>query len=114
MYNHSMKLLCEQTNIYENGNLGLVAAATKINKLKEIRALAPRLPILSPGVGVQGGDPQQAYKAGQGEEPGCILIHQGREAIYDPFMVEYTIGGDFADQTIEHISSWKYRLTGKY
>ncbi len=40
----------------EAGNCGLVAGATYPQELEAIRALCPELPILVPGIGVQGGD----------------------------------------------------------
>ncbi len=45
-------------------NLGLVAGATHPEALRRIRAAAPGLWILAPGVGAQGGDLQAALRAG--------------------------------------------------
>jgi uridine monophosphate synthetase len=55
-------LLAQQWNY--NDNLGLVVGATYPNDLARVRALAPELWILAPGVGAQGGDLQAALKAG--------------------------------------------------
>jgi len=46
------------------GNLGLVVGATQPQALREIRAAAPDLWFLSPGVGAQGGDLAAALQAG--------------------------------------------------
>lgn len=45
-------------------NLGLVVGATQPEALARVRALAPDLWILAPGVGAQGGDMDAALKAG--------------------------------------------------
>ena len=47
-----------------NGNLGLVVGATHPAALQRVRAAAPDLWILAPGVGAQGGDLRAALKAG--------------------------------------------------
>jgi uridine monophosphate synthetase len=46
------------------GNLGLVVGATYPEELRRVRALAPELWILAPGVGTQGGDLKAALRAG--------------------------------------------------
>lgn len=46
------------------GTLGLVVGATAPAELAEIRAVAPALPFLVPGVGSQGGDADAALKHG--------------------------------------------------
>ncbi len=47
-----------------NGNIGLVVGATHPLALAEVRAAAPDLWFLAPGVGAQGGDLQAALRAG--------------------------------------------------
>lgn len=47
-----------------NNNLGLVVGATHPQALGRVRAQTPKLWILAPGVGFQGGDLAQALKAG--------------------------------------------------
>jgi uridine monophosphate synthetase len=47
-----------------NDNLGLVVGATHPEALRRVRAWAPELWILAPGVGAQGGDLQAALRAG--------------------------------------------------
>lgn len=39
-----------------NGNCGLVTGATYPDEIRQIRAIAPNIPLLIPGVGKQGGD----------------------------------------------------------
>lgn len=40
----------------DRGQCGLVVGATRPEELREVRALAPKLPLLVPGVGAQGGE----------------------------------------------------------
>ena len=47
-----------------NGQLGLVVGATYPAEIERVRALAPTLPLLIPGVGAQGGDAVATVKAG--------------------------------------------------
>jgi uridine monophosphate synthetase len=48
----------------QKDNLGLVVGATQPEALKRVRAFAPELWILAPGIGAQGGDLQAAVRAG--------------------------------------------------
>ena len=47
-----------------HGNLGLVVGATQVDALRRVRAAAPDLWFLAPGVGAQGGDLEAALRAG--------------------------------------------------
>ena len=47
------------------GTVGLVVGATAPNELSAIRAIAPGLPFLVPGVGSQGGDASTAVESGR-------------------------------------------------
>jgi uridine monophosphate synthetase len=55
-------ILAQEWNIHDN--LGLVVGATQPDALASVRRLTPDLWILSPGVGVQGGDLRTALSAG--------------------------------------------------
>jgi orotidine-5'-phosphate decarboxylase len=48
----------------EAGASGIIAPATRPERLKEIRQRAGKMKILSPGVGAQGGDARKAIEAG--------------------------------------------------
>ncbi len=48
----------------ERGNVGLVAGATHPGALRRVRQAAPKLWILAPGIGAQGGDLSAALQAG--------------------------------------------------
>ena len=59
-------------------NIGLVVGATQPEALTRVRAAAPDLWFLSPGVGAQGGDLETALKAGLREDGKGILINISR------------------------------------
>jgi len=61
-----------------NNNLGLVAGATHPEALARIRAQAPDLWLLAPGIGAQGGDLQAALDAGLREDGLGLLIPVSR------------------------------------
>lgn len=50
----------------ESDNVGLVVGATAPTELARVRAVAPGLPILVPGVGAQGGDVEAVLRDGEG------------------------------------------------
>jgi uridine monophosphate synthetase len=77
-------LLAEGWNARDN--LGLVAGATHPAALARVRALAPRLWILAPGVGAQGGSLQAALQAGlRADGLGLLLpVSRGISRAADP------------------------------
>ena len=64
------------------GNCGLVVGATYPEELRAVRAIAPELPILIPGIGAQNGDLARAARAGKRAEGGGILLAVGRAILY--------------------------------
>jgi orotidine-5'-phosphate decarboxylase len=70
----------------QNGQLGLVVGATRPSEIERVRALAPTLPLLIPGVGAQGGDAAATVRAGwrgsarHTEAP--IVVNSSRAIIY--------------------------------
>ena len=79
----------------EHGECGLVVGATYPGELSRVREVAPDIPILVPGVGVQGGDPQSAVKAGARPDGRGLMISSSRAIIYA------SSGDDFADAARE-------------
>ena len=61
---------------------GLVVGATYPDQLKEIRALAPSLPILIPGIGMQQGSLEEAIRLGTDERGELAIVNVGRSIIY--------------------------------
>ncbi len=57
-----------------NNNIGLVVGATHVDALKRVRAAAPDLWFLAPGVGAQGGELEAAMKAGLRKDGKGMLI----------------------------------------
>jgi orotidine-5'-phosphate decarboxylase len=79
LYEHVAKLAQGPWNL--NGQLGLVVGATYPAEIERVRALAPTLPLLIPGVGAQGGDAVATVKAGwRADAP--IVVNSSRAILY--------------------------------
>jgi orotidine-5'-phosphate decarboxylase len=88
LYEHVARLAQGPWNL--NGQLGLVVGATYPAEIERVRALAPTLPLLIPGVGAQGGDAAATVKAGWRAD-GPIVVNSSRAILYA------SSGEDFAD-----------------
>jgi orotidine-5'-phosphate decarboxylase len=79
---------------HQAGRIGLVVGATVPREIARVRALAPSLPLLIPGVGAQGGDAQAAVAAGwrgtPGRSTGTVIVNSSRAVLYA------STGEDFA------------------
>jgi orotidine-5'-phosphate decarboxylase len=64
------------------GNCGLVVGATRPEELRRVRALAPAMPLLIPGVGAQGGDLKLAVRYGCDPRGEMAIINASRSIIY--------------------------------
>ncbi len=61
--------------------LGLVVGATYPQEVARVRELAPKLPLLIPGIGAQGGDAQATVRAGwRADAP--IIVSSSRAVLY--------------------------------
>ncbi len=94
LYEHVARLAQGPWNL--NGQLGLVVGATYPQEIERVRALAPTLPLLIPGVGAQGGDAAATVQAGwrgdaAGATSGPIIVNSSRAILYA------SSGTDFAD-----------------
>ena len=93
LYEHVARLAQGPWNL--NGQLGLVVGATYPAEIERVRALAPTLPLLIPGVGAQGGDAvatvRAAWRGEQGRTDAPIVINSSRAILYA------SAGDDFAD-----------------
>ena len=65
-----------------HGNLGVVVGATRPTDVAMVRKLTPGMPILAPGVGVQGGALEATVRAGFGPAPSGVLVNAGRSALW--------------------------------
>jgi orotidine-5'-phosphate decarboxylase len=87
LYEHIARLAQGPWNL--NGQLGLVVGATYPADIERVRALAPTLPLLIPGVGAQGGDAVATVRAG--DRLGApIIVNSSRAILYA------SSGDDFA------------------
>ena len=93
LYEHIARLAQGPWNL--NGQLGLVVGATYPAEIERVRALAPNVPLLIPGVGAQGGDAAATVKAGwRGNadgDTGPIIVNSSRAVLYA------SSGADFAE-----------------
>lgn len=64
------------------GNCLLVVGATYPRELAEVRAIAPEMPFLLPGVGAQGGDLRAAVGAGQSADGTGLIVSSSRAIIH--------------------------------
>jgi orotidine-5'-phosphate decarboxylase len=89
VYAHVARLVAEDWSA--RGDCGLVVGATYPRELAEVRAIAPHLPILVPGVGAQGGDPATVIEHGADESGGGLIVNSSRAILYA------SRGDDFAE-----------------
>jgi orotidine-5'-phosphate decarboxylase len=88
LYEHVARLAQGPWNL--NGQIGLVVGATYPAEIERVRAVAPTLPLLIPGIGAQGGDAAATVKAGW--RPGApIIVNSSRAILYA------ASGDDFAE-----------------
>ena len=87
LYEHVARLVQGPWNT--NGQLGLVVGATYPAEIERVRALAPTVPLLIPGVGAQGGDARATVRAGWRPD-GPIVVNSSRAILYA------SSGADFA------------------
>ena len=80
LYEHLASLAAGPWN--RNGELGLVVGATFPDELARVRALAPTLPLLVPGVGAQGGDVDATVRAGLDASGYGLIINSSRAILY--------------------------------
>jgi len=86
-------LVVEGRNLYEivaaecaswSDRVGLVAAGNDVAGLAAVRRAAPRAWLLAPGIGAQGGDVSEAYRAGRREDGMGILPVAARSVAEAP------------------------------
>ena len=87
LYEHIARLAQGPWN--KNGQLGLVVGATYPAEIERVRAIAPQVPLLIPGVGAQGGDAAATVRAGWRPD-GPIIVNSSRAILYA------SNGADFA------------------
>lgn len=84
LYEHVARLAQGPWNL--NGQLGLVVGATYPAEIERVRAVAPTVPLLIPGVGAQGGDALATVRAGwrgqEGQTSAPIVVNSSRAILY--------------------------------
>ncbi len=80
---HLFEIIAEKAsewNIFNN--IGLVVGATYPQEIKLIRRMNPKMPLLIPGVGAQGGDVKAVVASGIDASGGGIIINSSRQILY--------------------------------
>ncbi|GAP38615.1 orotidine-5'-phosphate decarboxylase [Piscinibacter sakaiensis] len=84
LYETIARMVAEQWNA--GGQLGLVVGATYPAEIARVRALAPTLPLLIPGIGAQGGDAEATVRAGwrgtADATTGPVIVSSSRAVLY--------------------------------
>jgi len=85
LYEHIARLAQGEWN--RGGQLALVVGATYPEEIERVRALAPNLPLLIPGIGAQGGDAAATVRAGwradaNGRTTAPIIVSSSRAVLY--------------------------------
>ena len=84
LYEHIAALAQGPWNL--NGQLGLVVGATYPAEIERVRAVAPVMPLLIPGVGAQGGDAIATVMAGwrgvAGQTTAPIIVNSSRAILF--------------------------------
>jgi orotidine-5'-phosphate decarboxylase len=92
LYEHIARLAQGPWNL--NGQLGLVVGATYPAEIERVRAVAPTLPLLIPGVGAQGGDAVATVKSGwrgtAGQTSAPIVVNSSRAILYASAADDFT------------------------
>ena len=88
-----------------DGEAGLVVGATAPNALADLRADAPALPFLVPGVGAQGGDPAAVMDAAA-TNTGPVLVNSSRSILYA------SEGPDYAEAAADATKDLQNALNG--
>ncbi|MBM3157180.1 MAG: orotidine-5'-phosphate decarboxylase [Chloroflexi bacterium] len=86
------EVVAEKANSWNTqGNIGLVVGATYPEQLKRIRELCPKLPLLIPGIGAQGGDIESVVRYGVDARGEKAILNSSRQILYA------SKGKDFAE-----------------
>ena len=85
VFEHIARLAQGEWN--RSGQLALVVGATYPEEIERVRALAPTLPLLIPGIGAQGGDAAATVQAGWRADSGGrttapIIVSSSRAVLY--------------------------------
>ena len=96
---HRVIHMCDR--LRERGEVGLVAGATHLDHMQEIRKRYPHGPLLVPGLGVQGGDLEASVRAATGNGTLPAVFNVSRAIIHA------SENADFAE--VAHRKAAEYR-----
>lgn len=82
LFERIARLAATEWNACGTGEPGLVVGATFPDELARVRQLAPRLTLLVPGIGAQGGDIDATVRAGLDSDLGGLVISSSRAILY--------------------------------
>ena len=74
--------VAELVSAKDVGNMALVVGATFPEQMAKVRARAPAVPFLVPGVGAQGGDVAAVFAHGLDAEGGGLVVNASRSILY--------------------------------
>ena len=80
LFEHVARLVAEKWNLH--GQCALVVGATFPEEIARVRAIAPQLPLLVPGIGAQGGDIAATVAAGRTAAGTGLLLNSSRAILY--------------------------------
>jgi orotidine-5'-phosphate decarboxylase len=80
IYAHVARLVADDWS--KRGDCGLVVGATYPTELADVRAIAPNVPILVPGVGAQGGDAATVVEHGARSDGRGLIVNSSRAILY--------------------------------
>jgi orotidine-5'-phosphate decarboxylase len=89
IYAHVARLVADEWS--NRGEWGLVVCATYPPEVADVRAIAPDVPILVPGIGAQGGDAATVVEHGAAADGRGLIVSSSRAILYA------SAGADFAD-----------------
>ena len=89
IYAHVARLVADDWST--RGDCGLVVGATYPQELADVRAIAPDLPLLVPGVGAQGGEAATVVEHGSDATGRGLIVNSSRAVLYA------SGGADFAE-----------------
>ena len=82
-----------------NGNCAIMVGATQLDELQEVRKIVGDMPILIPGIGVQGGDLEKTVAAAKDSRGKGMIISASRAVIFA------SGGNDFAEAARERATA---------
>jgi len=107
LYEHIARLA---TRWSRNRQLGLVVGATFPDELARVRSIVGDLPLLVPGVGVQGGDVKASVEAGQTASGTGLVINSSRAILYAGHAEDFaTEARRAAERTRDEINRYRPR-----